>query len=45
VLLFKFHDSDASKALRTPHTAFQDPSFPKARIRASIEFRAIAHLE
>jgi hypothetical protein len=45
VLLFKFHDSDASKALRTPHTAFQDPSFPAARHRESIEFRTIAYFE
>lgn len=45
VLLFKFHDSDPAKALRTPHTAFHDPSFPDARIRESIEFRTIAYFE
>jgi hypothetical protein len=45
VLLFKFHDSDPTKALRTPHTAFQDPSFADARIRESVEFRTIAYFE
>jgi hypothetical protein len=45
VLMFKFHDSDASKALRTPHTAFQDPSFANANSRESIEFRSIAYFE
>ena len=45
VLLFKFHDSDRTKAMRTPHTAFQDPSFPEARPRESIEFRTIAFFE
>ena len=45
VLLFKFHDSDPTKALRTPHTAFHDPSFPDARVRESIEFRTIAYFE
>ena len=45
VLLFKYHDSDPTKALRTPHTAFHDPSFPEARIRESIEFRTIAYFE
>jgi hypothetical protein len=45
VLLFKFHDSDASKALRTPHTAFHDPSFANPKVRESIEFRTIAYFE
>ncbi len=45
VLIFKFHDSDPTKALRTPHTAFHDPSFPNARTRESIEFRTIAYFE
>jgi hypothetical protein len=45
VLLFKFHDSDPSKALRTPHTAFHDPSFAPANTRESIEFRTIAYFE
>ena len=45
VLLFKFHDSDRAKAMRTPHTAFHDPSFPNANPRESIEFRTIAFFE
>jgi len=45
VLLVKFHDSDRSKALRTPHTAFSDPSFPDAKPRSSIELRTIAFFE
>jgi hypothetical protein len=45
VLLLKFHDSDPSKALRTPHTAFHDPSFASAKTRESIEFRTIAYFE
>jgi hypothetical protein len=45
VLMFKFHDSDRTKALRTPHTAFQDPSFADARPRESIEVRSIAYFE
>jgi hypothetical protein len=45
VLIFKFHDSDPSKALRAPHTAFRDPSFPNAKTRESIEFRTIAYFE
>jgi hypothetical protein len=45
VLLFKFHDSDPARALRTPHTAFRDPSFPNARTRESIELRTIAYFE
>jgi hypothetical protein len=44
-LLFKFHDSDPSKALRTPHTAFLDSSFASPRTRESIEFRTIAYFE
>ena len=43
VLLFKFHDSDRSRAWRVPHTAFPDPSFPDARTRESIEFRTMAY--
>ncbi len=42
VLLLKFHDSDRSRAWRTPHTAFRDPSFPDARPRSSIECRSVA---
>jgi hypothetical protein len=45
VLLVKFHDSDQSRAWRTPHTAFHDPSFPNARHRASIEVRSVAFFE
>jgi hypothetical protein len=44
-LLIKFHDSDRSRAWRTPHTAFRDPSFPDARPRSSIEFRTVAFFE
>lgn len=43
VLLFKFHDSDSDRAMRTPHTAFHDPSFPDAQVRESIECRLIAY--
>ena len=45
VLLFKFHDSEPGKALRTPHTAFRDPSFADAKIRCSIEMRTVAYFE
>jgi hypothetical protein len=45
VLMFKFHDSDRSRAWRTPHTAFHDPTFPDARVRESIEFRTVAFFE
>jgi hypothetical protein len=43
VLLVKFHDSDHSKAWRTPHTSFRDPSVRNAAPRESIEFRTIAY--
>lgn len=43
ILLFKFHDSDATRARRVPHTAFRDSSFPDAHPRESIEVRAIAY--
>ncbi len=42
VLLLKFYDSDHSRAWRTPHTAFRDPTYPNARTRCSIEFRSFA---
>lgn len=45
VVLIKFHDSDRTKALRTPHTAFRDTSFPDARPRESIEMRSVAYFE
>lgn len=44
-LLIKFHDSDKTRAWRTPHTAFRDPSFPDAKPRSSIEFRTVAFFE
>ncbi len=44
-LLIKFHDSDRSRAWRTPHTAFHDPSFPGAKIRSSIELRSVAFFD
>jgi hypothetical protein len=45
VVLLKFHDSDRSRALRVPHTAFRDTSFPDARPRESIELRSVAYFE
>jgi hypothetical protein len=42
VLLVKFHDSDHSKAWRTPHTSFRDPRVQNAAPRESIEFRTIS---
>lgn len=44
-LLFKFHDSDRSRAWRCPHTAFWDASLPGANVRESIECRSIAFFE
>lgn len=44
-LLFKFHDSDRSRAWRCPHTAFWDDSLPGANVRESIECRSIAFFE
>jgi hypothetical protein len=43
VMLVKFYDSDHSKAWRTPHTSFRDPSVQNAPPRESIEFRTIAY--
>jgi hypothetical protein len=45
VVLIKFHDSDRSRALRTPHTAFRDTTFPDAKPRESIELRSVAYFE
>jgi len=45
IVLLKFHDSDRTRALRTPHTAFHDTTFPDARPRESIEFRSFAFFE
>ena len=42
VLLLKFYDSDHTRAWRTPHTAFRDPTYPDAKTRCSIEFRTFA---
>ena len=42
VLLLKFFDSDQSRAWRTPHTAFRDPTYADATTRRSIEFRSFA---
>jgi len=43
VLLLKFHDSDDSKVMRVPHTAFCDPGVTDANSRESIEFRTFAY--
>ena len=43
VLMFKFYDSDKTRAWRVPHTAFHDTSFPDAVTRESIEFRTVAY--
>jgi hypothetical protein len=43
ILLVKFHDSDHSKAWRSPHTSFRDPRVQNAASRESIEFRTIAY--
>lgn len=45
VIFIKFHDSDHSRAWRSPHTAFHDTSRPDAQVRKSFEFRAIAYFE
>ena len=43
VVLLKFHDSDETRTMRVPHTAFHDPGFPDASARESIEFRTFAY--
>lgn len=45
VIFIKFHDSDHSRAWRSPHTAFHDTTRPDANVRRSYEFRAIAYFE
>jgi hypothetical protein len=45
VVMLKFHDSDRTRALRVPHTAFRDDSFPNAQPRESIELRSVAYFE
>ena len=43
VIVFKQHDSDPSRAIRVPHTAFTDPTCPPGvPTRASVEMRALA---
>lgn len=44
-LFVKLHDSDRTRAWRTPHTAFRDPTFPDAKPRSSVELRTIAYFE
>jgi hypothetical protein len=43
VVFIKFHDSDHSRAWRTPHTAFYDKTQTGAKTRKSYEMRAIAY--
>ena len=43
IIAIKFHDSDRSRAWRTPHCAFHDESRPDALPRESIEFRVVAY--
>lgn len=43
VILFKFYDSDHSKAWRVPHTAFFDSSAKDPQPRQSIELRSVAY--
>ncbi|HSS64662.1 MAG TPA: CmcJ/NvfI family oxidoreductase [Gammaproteobacteria bacterium] len=43
VVLLKFHDSDKSRAMRVPHTAFRDTSFADVKPRSSIEVRTFAY--
>ena len=43
VLLFKFYDSDHSRAWRVPHTAFFHPGAEGANVRQSIELRSVAY--
>lgn len=45
VVLLKFHDSDRARAMRVPHTAFRDTTFPDAKPRNSIEVRTLAYFE
>jgi hypothetical protein len=45
IVLLKFHDSDRTRAMRVPHTAFRDTSFPDAKPRSSIECRSFAFFE
>lgn len=43
VLIFKAHDTDRSRSVRVPHSAFTDPSCPAGvPTRASVEMRCLA---
>ncbi len=43
VLVFKAYDTDTSRSVRVPHTAFSDPTCPAGvPTRASVEARALA---
>jgi hypothetical protein len=43
VIFIKFHDSDHSRAWRSPHTAFRDTTRADAVERRSMEFRGVAY--
>lgn len=43
IVFIKFHDSDHSRAWRTPHTAFHDRARKGAKIRESYEVRGVAY--
>jgi hypothetical protein len=45
VALFKFYDSDQSRAWRVPHTAFHDQTTPGTQMRSSVEYRVTAYFE
>ncbi len=45
VVFIKFHDSDRSRAWRTPHTAFHDAGRKDARTRVSYEVRGVAYFQ
>ena len=43
VLVFKAHDTDRSRSVRVPHSAFTDPTCPAGvQTRASVEIRGLA---
>ncbi len=43
VLVFKAHDTDRSRSIRVPHSAFTDPTCPAGvQTRASVEMRGLA---
>jgi len=43
VLVFKAHDTDRSRSVRVPHSAFTDPTCPAGvQTRASVEMRGLA---